>query len=428
MWLHIGLLRPCTVARTWHVIPECCVASEPARLDERPSRTSPASLLLDSARLHPLSVRVRLSQRWREYQGIRNWEGMLDPLDNNLRDEIVRYGHFVEAAYRAFDFDIMSPTYGTCRFPRSSLLERSGLPGTGYRLTKNLRATSSIRLPRWMDSYDLPSWMAARSTWIGYVGVCEDREEIERLGRRDVVVAYRGTATCLEWLENLRANLTHLPGCATTFGEPMVERGFFSLYTSGTHGTPSLQTLVREEIERVLQSYGDEPLSLTITGHSLGAALATLTAHDIKTTFKNVPLITVISFGGPRVGNWSFRRRLEQQGVKILRIVNSDDVVTKVPGFTVAEVEGVTENLGHAAAGWLRRAAEGQWMYADVGRELRLRSRDSPYLGSGANMAVCHELKTYLHLVSGFESSKCPFRATTKRMMGNRRAIRLPRR
>ncbi|XP_040995396.1 phospholipase A(1) DAD1, chloroplastic-like [Juglans microcarpa x Juglans regia] len=361
---------------------------------------------------------AKLGKKWMEYQGVRNWDGLLDPLDDNLRREILRYGQFVEATYKSFDFDPSSPSYGTCLFPRRSLLERAGLPETGYRLTRNLRVTSGIQLPCWMER--APNWVATQSSWIGYVAVCQDKGEISRLGRRDVVIAYRGTATCLEWLENLRATLTHLPGAGSDdVGScgPMVESGFLSLYTSGTAGSPSLQHMVRQEISRLMQAYGDEPLSLTITGHSLGAALATLTAYDIKTTMERAPeLVTVISFGGPRVGNLRFRQLLEKQGTKVLRIVNSEDVITKLPGFVINDSnDEVPYNHSiHVAAGlpsWIqKRVEETQLMYAEVGRELRLSSRDSPYLSS-FNVATCHELKTYLHLVDSFVSSACPFKA-----------------
>lgn len=366
----------------------------------------------------------KLNQRWEDYQGVENWEGLLDPLDDTLRREIIRYGHFVEAAYRSCDFDPSSASYASCCFSKSKLLPESGFPATGYRVTKNLTATSGIQLPGWAEKG--PNWMAMQSSWIGYVAVCNDRREISRLGRRDVVIALRGTATGLEWLENMRATLAPLKNdgvfdsdvsdCDCDSG-PMVESGFLSLYTSAAGNKPSLQSQVREEISRVLEKYGDEPLSLTITGHSLGAALATLAAYDIKRTFKHAPLVTVISFAGPRVGNWSFRCRLEEQGTKVLRIVNSDDVITKVPGFVIDNNESFSGGYTAAAAGWLQKLVEDtQWVYADVGCELRLSSRDAPGL-TGINIATCHELKTYLHLVNGFVSSNCPFRATARRMM-----------
>ncbi|KAI3756798.1 hypothetical protein L1987_56621 [Smallanthus sonchifolius] len=363
---------------------------------------------------------TRLSQRWMDYHGKNNWEGLLDPLDDDLRSEIIRYGSFVQAAYESFDFDPSSPTYAACLYANSTMLERSGVHGSGYYVTKNLHATSSIPLPRWIER--MPRWMQVQSSWIGYVAVCNDNKEISRLGRRDIVIALRGTATCLEWLENLRATLTHCKGVnpSVPSDEPMVETGVLSLYTSGTVMCPSLQHLLREEVLRLLRMYRDEPLSLTITGHSLGASLAILAAYDIKTTIKHSPHLSVISFGGPRVGNRSFRHHLEQQGTKILRIVNSDDLITKVPGFFVEDHDGVVgeENarVAHLTDWIQKRVKDSRRVYANIGHELRLSSRDSLKLNS-INVATCHDLQTYLDLVNGFVSSTCPFRAGARRML-----------
>lgn len=161
--------------------------------------------------------------------------------------------------------------------------------------------------------------------------------------------------------------------------------------------------MVREEIGRILRTYNDDdntPLSLTITGHSLGAALATLTAYDIvKTETRRPATMTVISFGGPRVGDRRFREEIEREGIKVLRIVNSEDVITKVPGWFGF---GGADDVAHCG-------------YVEVGKELRLCTRDSPYINNNGinNVATCHDLKTYLHLIDGFVSSTCPFKATT---------------
>ncbi|XP_027108947.2 phospholipase A(1) DAD1, chloroplastic-like [Coffea arabica] len=403
-------------------------ASNYIELDSGSASTSASSSSSWTLPTRPGSI----GASWMDIQGMKNWEGLLDPLDNNLRGEIIRYGHFVEAAYRSCEFEPSSPSYSKCRFSKRKLLVQSGFSETGYRITENLHATSGIQLPGWIEK--APSWISMRSSWIGYVAVCQDKRVISKLGRRDVVIALRGTVTCLEWLENLRATLTPLSNdnAASEVGAndysscPMVESGFLSLYTSRVGTSPSLQDLVRQESGRILETYGDEPLSFTITGHSLGAALATLAAYDIKETFKCEPLVTVISFGGPRVGNQSFRCHLEEQGTKVLRIVNSDDLITKMPGFVIDNNEDnlTKHNNESAPAGqmvkllsWIQKIVEdSQWVYADVGCELRLSSRDSPYV-NGFDFASCHELKTYLHLVNGFVSSNCPIRATARKLI-----------
>ncbi|KAL6569294.1 hypothetical protein OROMI_013808 [Orobanche minor] len=350
--------------------------------------------------------------RWMELQGIKNWEGLLDPLDDRLRSEILRYGEFVEAAYRCFDFDTSSPGYATCRYPKVSMLSHCGLTTKpAYKVTKYLHATCGVpTLPDWADQR-VPSWASARSSWIGYVAVCDDTDEIARLGRRDVVIAYRGTGTCMEWVENMRVALTGLPDdMACGDCGSMVQSGLLSLYTSTDGMRSSLQDSIRDEIRKILTKYGDEPLSITVTGHSLGAALATLTAHDIKATFEHAPLVTVVSFGGPRVGNKNFRSELERNGTKVLRIVNSDDPVTKVPGFVIDETISSTRATSEPMKGdnnhnrmlkWVqKRVEETQWVYAEIGKELRLSSKDCPHLiSNGGGVAACHDLKTYLRLV-----------------------------
>lgn len=376
-------------------------------------------LVVDSREdCHTRSMNL-LSKRWKEYHGSQDWKGLLDPLDEGLRSEIMRYGSFVEAAYQCFDSDSSSPGYATCRFSRNTILERAGVDGSGYRVTKDLHATSSIPMPKWTGQ------IGVRSSWIGYVAVCEDEKEISRLGRRDIVISLRGTVTCSEWLENLRTTLTSCPFSDENSVEghkddPMVESGVLSLYTLSTSERQSLQQSLKHELLRLVQKYNNEPLSVTITGHSLGASLAILAAYDIKTTIKHDLHLSVISFGGPRVGNQSFRHNLELQGTKILRIVNSDDLVTKVPGFFVEDHDDMaqeTKACGSHVPRWIQKhAKDNQWVYANIGHELRLSSRASLKLNR-INVATCHDLKTYLHLVNGFVSSTSPFRTRARMML-----------
>ncbi|KAK4347875.1 hypothetical protein RND71_034214 [Anisodus tanguticus] len=243
------------------------------------------------------------------------------------------------------------------------------------------------------------------------------------LGRHDVVIAYQGTATSSEWLENLSATLTCLPDnmAPENYDQPMVQSGFLSLYTTNTQCDLSLLDTIREEIGNILDKSNDEPLSITVTGHSLGAALATLTTYDITTKFSHAPIVTVVSFGGPRVGNRSFRCQLEKNCTNVLFIVNSDDPVTKVPGFVVDDdfndVAGkwTASMVAGALPSWLQKCMEEtQWVYAEVGKELRLSSKDlSPQI-TKENVATCDDLKTYLHLVNNFVSTSSPLRTKEK--------------
>ncbi|KHN11562.1 Phospholipase A(1) DAD1, chloroplastic [Glycine soja] len=312
----------------------------------------------------PLSKKV--GKRWKEYQGMNNWDGLLDPLDENLRAEILRYGHFVEAAYKSFEFDPSSPNYATCKFQKNTLFEQCGLRNTGYKVTKHLRATSGIKLP---------SWVATQSSYVGNGNV------------------FRMAPLTHVSVPSVATGITADP-CSMDGNGAMVESGFLSLYTSAgssKQSFTSLQDMVRKEIGRILKTYEGENLSLTITGHSLGAALATLTAYDIKNSFIRQPPETVMRSTG-----WE----------------------PKLPAAAGGNWDQAVAHSAHVVQRWIRkRAEEVQWLlYSEVGKELRLCSRDSPYL-RGVNIATCHDLNTYLHLVDGFVSSTCPFRATAKRFL-----------
>uniref|UniRef100_A0A5B7B673 Fungal lipase-type domain-containing protein n=1 Tax=Davidia involucrata TaxID=16924 RepID=A0A5B7B673_DAVIN len=398
-----GLLESLNLARIW---PEMKAAEEmsPRHLNRL------QRLLSKSPEYSPRNI---LGSQWREYHGSNDWSGLLDPLDENLRREVVRYGEFIQAAYHCFN---TNPAMSADEAPSPRYV---ALPDRSYRVTKSLYATSSVGLPKWVDDVapDL-GWMTQRSSWVGYVAVCEDRREIARMGRRDIVIALRGTATCLEWAENVRDLLVQIPGeNDPTHGQPKVECGFLNLYkTRGAH-VPSLAESVVEEVRRLIDLYKGETLSITVTGHSLGAALALLVADELSTCTAEVPPVAVFSFGGPRVGNQGFSNRINAKKVKVLRIVNSQDMITRVPGMFVNEA--LDKKLRNTKGGGevLGVLDKMPWAYSHVGTELRVDTKMSPYLKPNADVACCHDLEAYLHLVDGFIASNCPFRANAKRSL-----------
>ncbi|XP_015078892.1 phospholipase A1-Ibeta2, chloroplastic-like [Solanum pennellii] len=362
------------------------------------------------------SPRNNLANRWREYHGSNNWLGLLDPLDENLRRELVRYGEFIQSAYHCFHTD---PATSADEVLPERHVE---LPDRSYKVTKSLYATSSIGLPKWVDDVapDL-RWMTQRSSWIGYVAVCDDRSEIQRMGRRDIVIALRGTATCLEWAENFRDLLVEQNDNDDDNDEGVVqskvECGFLSLYKTSDHRVPSLAESVVNEVQRLIEKYKGEPLSITVTGHSLGAALSLLVADDLSTCVPNAPPVAVFSFGGPRVGNRGFADRLNDNNVKVLRIVNNQDVITRVPGMFVSE--SLDKKLRESGAGRVLEMLDCRmpWAYSHVGTEFRVDTKMSPFLKPNADVACCHDLEAYLHLVDGFTASNCPFRPNAKRSL-----------
>ncbi|XP_062196503.1 phospholipase A1-Ibeta2, chloroplastic-like [Phragmites australis] len=331
------------------------------------------------------SPRGNIAAAWRRLHGEDGWRGLLDPLHPDLRREIVRYGEFVDASYGSF---LARPDAAP------GDLARVPLQDAAYRVTTPLFATSSVGLPPWLSAA-VPC-AGKRTSIVGYVAVCDNPAEVRRMGRRDIVIALRGTCTVLEWAENVRAGLVQATDNAIASPDSSnakVECGFWNLYKTAGDRSPSLSEMVVSEVRRLLNKYKGEEVSVTVTGHSLGAALAVLIADELAggVAGRAQAPVAVFSFGGPRVGNRAFAERVEARGARVLRLVNAHDVVPRFPP-------------GLPLPG-----------YADVGRELRLDSRASPYLRPDADAACCHDLEAYIHLVDGFLGSHCPFRANAKR-------------
>ena len=146
---------------------------------------------------------------------------------------------------------------------------------------------------------DISERKTERSVWIGFIAVCTDTKEMQRLGRRDIVVAWRGTQTAEEWIEDARDILVPARLSITRFKRKgvrarlsttahfndngvRVEDGFLSCYISQGENSKSARDTVISQILRLVDEYKNESLSVTLTGHSLGATLATLSSYDIQ--------------------------------------------------------------------------------------------------------------------------------------------------
>ncbi|KAF5783497.1 putative carboxylic ester hydrolase [Helianthus annuus] len=276
-----------------------------------------------------------LPLNWRDIQGLNNWENLIQPLSPLLQDEIIRYGKFVTACYEAFDLNPNSKRYLNCKHSKNRMFLAVGWGDCGYTVTKYVYATANINVPIQNGG--------SCARWIGYIAVSSD-EEVKRIGRRDILVTFRGTVTYQEWIVNFMSSLSP---ARLDPNDPkpdiMVEAGFLNLYTSSEtnvrFGLGSCREQLLSEISRLLRIYKNEELSITLAGHSMGSSLAMLLAYDIAEVGLKQPSVplTVFSFAGPRVGNVHFKERCEELGVKVLRIVNANDPITKLPGIIFNE-------------------------------------------------------------------------------------------
>ncbi|MCD7448564.1 hypothetical protein HAX54_044168 [Datura stramonium] len=343
-----------------------------------------------------IEYRESIADRWELLSGKNNWEGLLNPLDYDLRRYLIHYGQMCQAIYDSFNNERVSKYRGTSRYSKKNLFTRVGLDKNNpykYEITKYFYAAS-----------DVPSKTekVKESNWIGFVAVATDEGKVA-LGRRDILIAWRGTQTVSEWNDDLETSLVQP---TEIFGENtndiLVHKGFNSIYTSlneasNFNRTTSARDQVLEEVKRLLEQYKEEEVSITVTGHSLGSSLATLCAIDIVVNQVNKGFpVTAFVFACPRVGEANFKKAYDKlRNLPILRISNASDLIPNVP-----------------ECGLIDGSANEWRLYEDVGFELSIDTTKSEYLKKDVNG---HILEVYLHGIAGTQGAKGEFKLEINR-------------
>ncbi|NOR69816.1 MAG: DUF2974 domain-containing protein [Methylomarinum sp.] len=130
-----------------------------------------------------------------------------------------------------------------------------------------------------------------------------------------IIIAFRGTEPdkLKDWVTDAKVRKTSGP-----YGD--VHRGFSKALS-----------YIWSNIEEAIDDVRDNNQTIWLTGHSLGAALATLATGLIQTNEEPLNVSGLYTFGSPRVGSHRFAKNFNYDNACVYRFVNNNDVVTRVP-------------------------------------------------------------------------------------------------
>ncbi|KAL6279952.1 hypothetical protein ACE6H2_016833 [Prunus campanulata] len=331
---------------------------------------------------------VSFAARWRVLSGKDEWEGLLDPLDIDLRRYIIHYGERAGAiGYGFIDKPTsISKNIGLPRYAKRNLFSKVGLEkGNPYKYEVKKYLYAATR------------FAPGKSNLLGFVAVSTD-EGSKVLGRRDILISWRGTM--LDQEVEVDATILFFSASDILGKEqnPQVHLGWHGYYTnldseSAHNKTASCRDQVLAAVRELVDQYKDEEISITVTGHSMGSAIAVLNATDIvyngynkPTNSNNVSLVTAIVFACPNMGDQGFKKVFSSlENLRVLRITNEWDPVPKVPILP----------------------------YVPVGKELVIDTLKSPYLKNAIDSV--HQLEVYLHGVAGTQGRNNDFKLEINR-------------
>ncbi len=205
---------------------------------------------------------------------------------------------------------------------------------------------------------------------------------------KDYVVAIRGTENILEAI----ADAFFVP---TTFKEfnngSLVPSGFYDLYTSGQivslpdankQVSPVLLTAVAANPALVMP---DAPnVQTVVSGHSLGASLATYYAAASASGKGKSLDLCVYTYASPMSGDTTFANTFNSIVTDSTRIHNAADIVPSLPQY----------------------AENGQGIYTQVNQGYQIDSKNYPVIKTGA---VCaHQLWIYEYVLESLNGTANP--------------------
>ena len=189
-----------------------------------------------------------------------------------------------------------------------------------------------------------------------------------------VIIAFRGTVGSYELdLENQMDD--GIPYTLHDVPNAIVQDYFETRYAT------ILRPVLAEQLIKARVLYPQ--YEYVFTGHSLGAALATLAAFDALKSGAVLKNQTILyNYGSPRVGNFEFSQAVEETISEIYRVIHWKDYVPHVPLCAVDSTGACVQNMPGASISNSTNSADSvaQWPAWHIGSQVFYTEDSSSYI------------------------------------------------
>ncbi len=181
------------------------------------------------------------------------------------------------------------------------------------------------------------------------------------ISHKSIYVVFRGTQSNRDWFDDFHIKLIDYPLCEGC----KVHRGFYNAQKS-VNFNMLLETI---DLINIYPSF-----SIVLTGHSLGAALTTLSAFELKNVLNKhyTNKITIFTYGSPRIFNDIGSEKMSGI-VDSVRVTHYKDIVVQVPPIGMDYQHILTEWYEDfypmyikKCEGYENQMCSGQWMLTEL--------------------------------------------------------------
>lgn len=132
-----------------------------------------------------------------------------------------------------------------------------------------------------------------------------------------IVVSWRGSANAQNWIEDFTIGMAPFEACKKCY----IHDGFNLDYLLN-------ERKINEHVNLLIKAYPVE--KIIFTGHSLGAAMASINAIYLAVSGVKVP-VEVYNIGSPRFANENLAQYVKQKIPNHFRIVHNRDLIPHLP-------------------------------------------------------------------------------------------------